>query len=562
MSNPHQMNVFWKVFPALAGGWLLAGCTTSKPLPPKPETPPPAQSATELKRRVEAHARYADALIHEMNDEPVAAADDYYQAALLDPGDEDLATQAGEELWEHGHPEKAIEVLSRAGAYPGASGALFARLGFFEAQTGKPDAAIAANRQAVRRSPELVAGWQNLSLELLRKKQTAAALGVLQQAVAQTNTGADFQLVIAEVLVGLSRENPDRKTEADALALQALARADQLNPRDTEARLRLADGMNLLGKTGRAAEIYSQLLNQTDGQPELQQNLRNRLTDLYLKTGDQARAMEQLQAILRDDPANPAANFELGELAYDQDRLEMAADFFHKTLLLRPDFEQAYYDLAQTQLAMDQPDEALATLAEARKKYPDRYSSELLCALADARLKSFDAAIAHFTTAEILAKSGEPDRLNEQFYYEVGATYEAKGDIAQAEKYLQKSLALAPDFADAQNYLGYMWADRGTNLVEARRLIEMAVKTAPNNPAYLDSLAWVLFKLKQPDKALPPMLKAIGLNGRPDPLMLDHLGEIYLALGRRADARDAWQRSLAAEPSEAVRKKLDSTPVP
>jgi tetratricopeptide (TPR) repeat protein len=562
MSNPHQMNVFWKILPALAGGWLLAGCTTSKPLLSGPENPPPGQSAPDLKRRVEAHARYADALIHEMNDEPVAAADDYYQAALLDPGDEDLATQAGEELWEHGHPEKAIAVLSRAGTYPGASGALFARLGFFEAQTGKLDAAIAANRQAIRRSPELVSGWQNLSLELLRKKQTGAALEILRQAVAQTNIDADFQLVIAEVLVGLSRENPDRKTEADALALKSLTRADQLNPPDAEARLRLADGLNLLGKTGRAAEIYSQLLNQTDGQPELQQNLRNRLTDLYLKTGDQARAMEQLQAILREDPANPAANFELGELAYDQDRLEMAADYFHKTLLLRPDFEQTYYDLAQTQLAMDRPDQALATLADARKKYPNRYTSELLCALADAQLKSFDAAIAHFTSAEILAKAGEPDRLNEQFYYEVGATYEAKGDIPQAEKYLQKSLALAPGFADAQNYLGYMWADRGTNLTEARRLIEMAVKTAPDNPAYLDSLAWVLFKLKEPGKALPPMLKAIALNGRPDALMLDHLGEIYLALGRRADARDAWQRSLAAEPSDTVRKKLDSTPAP
>jgi tetratricopeptide (TPR) repeat protein len=286
------------------------------------------------------------------------------------------------------------------------------------------------------------------------------------------------------------------------------------------------------------------------------------LTDLYLKAGDHARAMKQLQAILRDDPANPAANFELGELAYDQDQLEKAADFFHKTILLRPDFEQAYYDLAQTQMALDQPLNALATLADARKKYPDRYAGELLGGLANARLKRFDEAVASFTTAEIIAKATEPERLNEQFYYEVGATYEEKGDVASAEKYLRKSLALAPGFADAQNYLGYMWADRGTNLPEARRLIELAVKTAPDNPAYLDSLAWVLFKLKEPANALPPMLKAVELNGRPDAVMLDHLGEIYRALGRSAQARDAWQKSLAVESSDAVRKKLDSTPAP
>ena len=90
----------------------------------------------------------------------------------------------------------------------------------------------------------------------------------------------------------------------------------------------------------------------------------------------------------------------------------------------------------------------------------------------------------------------------------------------------------------------------------------MAVKTTTDNPAYLDSLAWVLFKLKLPDKALPPMLKAIELNGQPDAIMLDHLGEIYLALGRPAQARDAWRRSLAVEPDKAIQKKLDSTPAP
>ena len=281
---------------------------------------------------------------------------------------------------------------------------------------------------------------------------------------------------------------------------------------------------------------------------------------MYLKTGDRAKATAQLQSILLDDPANPAAQFELGELAYEQDQLELAADSFHRTLLLRPDFEQAYYDLAQTQLAMDQPDMALATIATARKKFPDHYAGELLCALADAQLKKYDDAIAHFTTAEMLAKTSEPGRLNEQFYYEIGATYEAKGDIAQAEKFLQKSIAIAPGFADAQNYLGYMWADHGTNLPEAHRLIDLAVKTEPNDPAYLDSQAWVLFKLKQPAKALPVMLKAIELNGVPDAVMLDHLGEIYRALGRFAQARDAWQRSLAVEPNDSIRKKLDSTP--
>jgi tetratricopeptide (TPR) repeat protein len=549
------MSLFSKLLPAIAGGWLMAGCASTPP-----PVAAPAAKAPDVRQRARAHAHYSAALIHDMANEPEAALDDYYQAALLDPGDEDLAMQVADELWEHRQPEKAAEILARATAYPGAGGALFARLGFIDAQIGRLDAAIAANRHAIQKAPGLVAGWQDLALGLLRKRQPQAALSILRQASAQTNANASFELVIAGVLAGFAREYPAYKAEADPLALKLLRRADQLNPEDLESRLKLADGLDLLGQGARAAEIYSQLLSRTDGRPELRQNLLVRLTDLYIRLGDYKRAMEQLQAILHDDPANATANFQLGALAYESGQPAVAAEYFHKTLLLRPEFEQAYYDLAQAQLVLDQPGEALATLATARKSYPHRFSGELLSALACGRLKRFDEAIAHFTTAEVLAKAGDPGRLNGQFYYELGATYEAKGDLPAAQKYLRKALSLAPDFAEALNFLGYMWADQGAHLAEARRLIERALKTSPDNPAYLDSQAWVLFKLKEPGKALPPMLRALELNGRPDAVMLDHLGDIYRALGRIPEARDAWQRALAAAPDDAIRKKLDSTP--
>ena len=45
----------------------------------------------------------------------------------------------------------------------------------------------------------------------------------------------------------------------------------------------------------------------------------------------------------------------------------------------------------------------------------------------------------------------------------------------EAEKYFEKCLQLAPDFADAMNYLGYMWAEHGVKLAQARELIEKAL---------------------------------------------------------------------------------------
>ena len=105
-----------------------------------------------------------------------------------------------------------------------------------------------------------------------------------------------------------------------------------------------------------------------------------------------------------------------------------------------------------------------------------------------------------------------------------------------------------------------MWAEHDQKLDQARALIEKAVQAEPKNAAYLDSLGWVLFKLHQPKEALDYMLKAVALSDEPDATLFDHLGDIYAALNQPDKAREAWTKSLAVEPNEQVRKKLQSPP--
>ena len=112
------------------------------------------------------------------------------------------------------------------------------------------------------------------------------------------------------------------------------------------------------------------------------------------------------------------------------------------------------------------------------------------------------------------------------------------------------------------NYLGYMWAEHGEKLDQARELIEKAVKAEPKNAAYLDSLAWVLFKQNQPQEALPYALKAAELSEKPDATVFDHIGDIYAALKQPEKAREAWRKSLSLEPNEEVRKKLEVRAAP
>ena len=167
-------------------------------------------------------------------------------------------------------------------------------------------------------------------------------------------------------------------------------------------------------------------------------------------------------------------------------------------------------------------------------------------------------SLAHLTSAEIIAKTSEPNRLNHLFYYQLGSAYERSGNIPEAVKALRKALEISPNYTEALNYLGYMWADRGENLDEARSMLDRAVQAEPENAAFLDSMAWVLFKLKQPEQALGYMNRAIAHSKKPDPTLLEHLGDIQVALKKIDQARESYSRSLALKPDDKIKAKLDS----
>jgi tetratricopeptide (TPR) repeat protein len=516
-----------------------------------------ASETISTEKIAEAHARYSSAIIHELNEEPEAALDDYYKAALGDPDDESLVLDVSRRLVQAKQLDKAQEVVARAASRPGASGPIFARLGLIYSQQGKTDQAITADRAAIKRAPSSLSGYQNLFLTLLQNKREAEAFQVLDEAEKQPNPTPEFLIGLSELYANFGLQVPAQKAKANARALAALDRATALKPSHPPLKLKLADGYNQLGATDKAAQLYLEALKSLPDVPLIRERVHAKLAEIYLHRDDHKRAVEQLEAVVRDDPTNPEAYRWLGNIAYDDKRPADAAENFSKAILLNPDFEDVYYDLANAQLELKRASEALGTLDKARHRFAQTFTLEFLTGLALSQQKSYAEALRHFTSAEVIAQATKPAQLNHLFYFQLGATSERKGDLEQAAKYFEKALALKPDFDEAQNYLGYMWAEHGMKLDQARDLIEKAVKTEPTNAAYLDSLGWVLFKMDKPNEALDYLLKAIKFSDQPDPTVLDHLGDVYAALKQPEQAREAWRKSLSLEPNDEVQKKLE-----
>ena len=422
---------------------LAVGCKTARQHGPVVQEKRSGSSSATLfagdrltEKLAQAHAHYAAGVILEMNEEHEAALQEYYKAALDDPENETLILEVSRQFLQSKRPEKALEILTRAAARPDASGSIFARLGLVYSQLGKTEQALAADRTAIRKAPVSLAGYQNLFLAHLRGKQHEEALKVLDEAARQANPDVEFLLGVSELYVNYGLQVPTQREKMNAKALAVLNRADKLGPSSPQQRLKLADGFLALGDSQKAAQLYLELLKKLPDVPLIRERVHAKLADIYLRGSDRKRAKEQLEEVIRDDPTNPQAYYWLGSLALDEKKPEEAVDYFRKTILLNPDSQQAYYDLAFAQIGLKRSGDAISTLETARKRFPQSFALEMLTGMAFSGQKGYNEAIQHYTAAEVIAQATDPKRLDKSFYFQLGAAYERKGDYDQAEKIL------------------------------------------------------------------------------------------------------------------------------
>lgn len=265
---------------------------------------------------------------------------------------------------------------------------------------------------------------------------------------------------------------------------------------------------------------------------------------------DHARAQQLLVPLaVRGGSVNPRAMRILVTAAREKEDFASGLEAARSAAAAEPDRVEWTSLVAEFQYRAGDRKKAEESLA----KFAESPELEKVLAAADiyARVKDYasSARIARDASAKF-PDSGEA-------LFRLGAALERSGATADAEKAFQKLLQGRPNDSAAQNYLGYMWADRGIRLDEARDLLEKAVAREPRNGAYLDSLGWVYFRLGRLEKA-QTYLNAAKQREPDDPTIEEHLGDLSERQGDIARAIKHWENALELkhEEPEKVRQKL------
>lgn len=242
----------------------------------------------------------------------------------------------------------------------------------------------------------------------------------------------------------------------------------------------------------------------------------------YARLGQLDLALKELEEVLRLDSGNVQARYLKALIYSSQKEYDKAAD---------------NYEAILQSVAKDQPENVeiyayLGQLYSVRREY----------------LK----AIPQFE------KVLQFQPQNVDVMYVLGTLYLEAKDRAKAKEVFRRCIDFRPDHAGCLNSLGYMYAEDGENLQDAEYLLKRALAVEPENAAYLDSLGWVYYQEGDYPKALEYLLKA---NAKyKDPVIYDHLGDVYLRLDREEEARKYWTLSLEMLPGQVdVENKLKTS---
>lgn len=396
---------------------------------------------------------------------------------------------------------------------------------------------------------------------IISRAPTAAERVTLMNALAaQYPDNATAQQSLAMIAASASE-----LTIADAAARRAL----ELRPEWNEPRLFLVKLLLTADKRGEARSLLEEYVKQS---PE-DQSLRMLYAQFLVEEEEFSSARTVFERLLSHRPKEPDVLFAVGILSLQLEDLDGARIYFSRLYETGERRDEAAYYLGQVE---ERAENAAAALewygkVEGSNAVEAQIRTALLRANAGEvqqareilqRLRNQapdNAVLLYLVESEILESVGRAEEAmsvydtalqafpdDENLLYARALAAVKRDRLVVAEQDLRRIIELDPEHADALNALGYTLADRTDRYAEAKVLIERAYALKPEEPAILDSMGWVNYRLSEYEIALDYLKRALGTMS--DGEIAAHLGEVLWAMDRRAEAWSVWEAALKEHP--------------
>jgi tetratricopeptide (TPR) repeat protein len=257
-----------------------------------------------------------------------------------------------------------------------------------------------------------------------------------------------------------------------------------------------------------------------------------------------------LDESMRTYPTSATIHFLVGGVGLRIGDLPRANAAFHHASMITGGNADLVLQIGVLYMREDRVQEAMRFLIDRQPQFPD--DPRFLIVIGDAMWSSDrlqDAAVYYRSALEL-------DPLLPDTWAQLGMVYDILEEADSSDSAYERAIALDPMNISANNNYAYSLAVRGQQIDRARQMAWTALQQNPENPAYLDTYAWVLFKSGELEKAEKYIERAVRRGG--NATHYEHWGDILEAQGQFDSAVRAWREALDRDPSRtSIRTKID-----
>jgi Tfp pilus assembly protein PilF len=318
-----------------------------------------------------------------------------------------------------------------------------------------------------------------------------------------------------------------------AMAESAYREAVKLSPMQVGPLMHLARFYELNGSEDQAARTYEQALKIAPGNVQV----LDTVSRFYAHAGKLELAEKYVARALEANPSFLPSRILQAELALQRGDFQTTLDLSRTLLDDGQNLPKVKYLRGMALLAAGNPEQAEQALTEVVEAWPRYVAARMGLAKVLFDQDKPDQARIH----ALAALEHSPSDIEIRLF--LGSLAEARGDLAQAEKWYREILGLDPDYGPAANNLAYVLARRNDRLDEALELAALALQKMPDDPLVLDTMGLILLRRGESAAALEYLTRSV--DGDPEnPLSLYHLGLAHFREKNREEARQALSRAL------------------
>lgn len=443
--------------------------------------------------------------------------------------------------------DKAIAVLEEMQKqFPKRNGELLSALVGLYSHTQQYDKVI----DALARLETLIGKTEAISMEKSRNYllmgDKEGAFGEMEALAAEYPENSYYRVVLASMFMENGREG-------DALpVLQEVLAED---PDNGTAKIAMVQYYKLMADTvGYLAMVDSVLMTSTvDDETKVKM-----MVQLIMDKTDSVYVMQLFERAMQQ----PQRSAKLGHVCVQYMLTHHQPEERVRPILLRmleaePDHVQARLQLLSYAAKRNDLDEMIAICSTAIDYSPEILEFYYYKAAALYQKDKHDEALQTYRMATRQIAKDSSTELVSDIFAAMGDLYNEQGLHDEAYLCYDSALVYNPSNVLVMNNYAYNLSEEGIQLEKAEQMSLRTIKAEPENATYLDTYAWVLYKLQRYDEALKYMEKALVADSVDSDVLWEHAGDICHALGDNVKALLYWEKALELQrKAEAINEEL------